>query len=376
VNPGARPGTTASWRRSSLLSAAAPEVEEEWSAPDGWRGTVRITHGKPMDIRRLKARVLADPNRVVSEIAASRRTQYAVSLVALESCPACGEALVEVEPYVEIYGASYERCLRCQHVFVRSQPSSEAVSTFYADDIAYAATYTDRASARHRLEEVALPKARWALDVYLSVHERVPNRILDVGAGGGHFVRACRDLGHVADGIELSASSRRFAADAFDVELADADITTSMQLGDAELVTMWGVIEHVPQPVELLRAARRAIGPKGMVVVAVPRWTSLSSAVQSAFPESVVRHMDPGGHLHLFSDNSLLVMASRVGLRPRHAWYYGMDAYELVMQAALRSRDGDASDGFAGCIEPVQAQIDVAHLSDEIAVALVPAADP
>ena len=81
------------------------------------------------------------------------------------------------------------------------------------------------------------------------VYGRKPKAILDVGAGSGHFVYACKQLGIRADGIELSNSGRQFSKNVFGVELMDADFYSQWeQFSDYEVISFWGVIEHTPFP--------------------------------------------------------------------------------------------------------------------------------
>ena len=64
---------------------------------------------------------------------------------------------------------------------------------------------------------------RWVLDAWAGEHGGRPDAMADIGAGGGHMVAGFRESGLTASGYELSAPSRRFAAEAFGIDLLDAD---------------------------------------------------------------------------------------------------------------------------------------------------------
>ncbi|MCP1663266.1 2-polyprenyl-3-methyl-5-hydroxy-6-metoxy-1,4-benzoquinol methylase [Methanocalculus sp. AMF5] len=65
-----------------------------------------------------------------------------------------------------------------------------------------------------------------------------------------------------------------------------------------DIVTFWGVLEHTPNPRALVEAAYNVVsqsGNGGMVIAKLPRWHSLSSAIQKLCPNTVIRHADPMG---------------------------------------------------------------------------------
>lgn len=364
--------TSLAWRRTAPLTTSADEVVEIWLSPAGEAFDVRVKLGKPANLVALKREVLARFADNVGSLNERTRTLYRGSLESVAACPICDSATGNAVPFSKVCGAHYTRCTRCEHVFVSPRPSEATVQAFYSQDASYAATYTSIQTALQRVNEVALPKARWAADVYQRAHGRAPRKVLDVGAGAGHFVKACRDLGVGCDGVEISAPSLGFCREHFGFELIDRDfVTDAASFTDVDVVTFWGVIEHVPEPRRLLKAARRVLSAGGICVVAVPRWDCLGAFVQRQFLESIVRHMQPLGHLHLFSATSLLTALDALGTRPLEAWYYGMDAYELMVQACHVAGSERALSALAPAINPIQLGIDHGRLSDEIAVAVL-----
>lgn len=362
------------WTRTSSLGAPEQQAKERWYAPDGRAFDLRVRFGKRVDIFGLKKQTFERFSATIDEISTSRRAMYAPSNVApVKACPICAHPSAEQRALVEIYGAKYLECVVCAHVYVENRMTDEAIQRFYGSSKAYASTYTNKASAAIRVEQVAKPKAEWALAAFRAKYGRDPKRMLDIGAGGGHFVKAARDLGLSCDGVEVSDWSRTFAREHFDIELINKDfVRDHASFEGVELVTFWGVIEHVPEPADLVRATRQVLGPEGMIVTAVPRWTALSAAVQLLFPDTLVRHMDPGGHIHLFSDNSLLTLLDDEGFDPVEAWWFGMDVYELATQMIHRSGDAEFGDKIMKIYPHLQPWVDSFRFSDEITIAGVP----
>jgi SAM-dependent methyltransferase len=336
---------------------------------------VEVTHGKQVDILSLKASQVADFKSHVSKIRDSRITMYGKkNLRRMDTCPICGSPVKDTNSTRAIYGAEYYQCHHCFHCFVLNQPNEKDFCEFYERDENYQATWADDQTSHIRIEQVATPKARWLVRQFERVYGRKPKSILDVGAGSGHFVRACSDMGIPTSGIEPSKPGRDYARDRFGLDLSDRDFIREWEhFKDYEVVTFWGVIEHVPHPMEMLSAASKILSDKeGMVLAEVPRYGSMSTLVQTLFPDSIVRHLDPLGHINCFTDSSLATAFWLSDFRVTAAWYFGMDAYELIMQLSLLLNRDDFVSAMKNHIPDIQKAVDLAKMSDEIVVTGVP----
>lgn len=365
------------WRRETPFEQR-PEQTETWICRedgDEQRFDVHVTLGKPVDILSLKLNMTEDYARHVDACRRSREALYGGGpLETLKTCPICASPSHGLPPVLTVYHARYIQCPGCGHYYVPARPGRAALDAFYAGDRNYQSTYADPRTTQTRIEQVALPKARWVTAQYERLYGRKPESLLDVGAGSGHFVKACRDLGYRADGVELSEFGRSFAKDNFGIAIINKDFIAEWEsLTGYEVITFWGVIEHVPQPLAMLEAARRSLerleSGQGLVAAEVPRWDCLGTAVQAYFASTVVRHLDPLGHINVFSDRSLATAFRRAGFRVDAAWYFGMDAYELVTQTAHALGEDRALEILGPAIPGWQEQVDRAKLADEMVFA-------
>ena len=76
------------------------------------------------------------------------------------------------------------------------------------------------------------------------------------------------------------------------------------------------VLEHVYDPVDLLRESYRVLKPRGVVVITTP---NISSFLHSVFSESW-QGLDPPRHLRLFSISTLTESARRAGFAQVECW--------------------------------------------------------
>lgn len=360
------------WTRTSKFTTKSNQ-QEIWQYK-GKDYLVDVTFGKPVDILKLKANMVEDYQHKVDIISKSRKEIYGTELQEVKCCPICGHE--KQREALQIYGAQYVQCENCTHYFVKRIPTKETLDEFYKNDKEYQSTYADPKTTQTRIDHVAKPKAEWVISQYERLYGRKPRSIMDVGAGSGHFVRACRYMGMLAAGIEPSETGRQFAKDNLDVLLLEGDFLEDYGLYRGyDVVTFWGVLEHVTNPMEFLKSAKSVIKKKGLVVAEVPRWDCMSTTIQTIFPNSVVRHLDPLGHIQCFTDSSLATAFVENGYSPVAAWLFGMDAYEMFIQL-FRSwswqsglKRDDILYNFGELIPQIQQRLDLAKLSDEIVIA-------
>lgn len=373
------------WTRTLALDGGATgEHIETWTCaePAGADMPFRIhvTVGKPLDVVALKGSSTADTREYAAALQKTAAEMYADGRPRhnLAVCPCCGTDAGSATESFAVSGVPYHRCSTCGHTFVRSQPPIEVLTELFSESEQHSFTYTDRASLDSRLQQVMRPKLDWVRRTYVRHVKREPTSVLDVGAAGGHFVHVARRAGLQANGFEISKASRRFAKAVFDIELDDADFLQGhVDPGAYDLLTFWGLLEYAPEPGRFLERARRWLDSStGMLIVEVPRIDCVGSAVQIACGGPVARHLDPTSHVNLFSDASLASALVSSGFRPVAAWYFGMDAYELLMQLAVRLDDAPVMERAAHLLPALQASMDAGRVCDDIVIAAVPMTQP
>jgi len=128
-------------------------------------------------------------------------------------------------------------------------------------------------------------------------------RLLDVGCGDATLVARMRDLGWEAEGIDIDPLVvKAAAARGLAVRLATlGDVLQEEPSPRFDTIVLDHVLEHLPDPVESLRIARRLLSPGGFVWIATPNLCSLGhrSFGQAWMP------LDPPRHHVLFSPGAL-----------------------------------------------------------------------
>ena len=363
----------ARWSRSVSFSSdhKAQRVEHWEYGSRVFEMEVRL--GKDLDVLALKGTDLEQVRAYAKLLERTAAELYGPSSQSTEQrqCPACHTSLMKPEVELHVFGVPYVRCGECSHVTVGRRPDPAALGRGFAESEAHSSVYVDRQALETRMEQIIAPKIEWSVEHYRRRRGRAPKRLLDVGAGGGHFLAGAQRRGMKVEGFEKSRASRAFAKEAFGLELR-ADEFTEAQPATADLVTFWGLLEYVQEPRSFLAAARHAVAPGGMLIVEVPRADALGTRVQALEGAMVARHMDPTTHVNAFSDESLCTALVEEGFAPIAAWYFGMDAYEALVQAALRDNDAGLLPRMAHLAPVLQRALDLGRQCDDIVIAALP----
>ena len=166
-------------------------------------------------------------------------------------------------------------------------------------------------------------EARWfkqrrrRLNAITASLRRAPERIhlLDVGCSSGAFVHTAVRLGFDAEGVDPAPA----AAQAARVAGLKVEKGLLHEVGYAEhsfdAVTLFEVIEHVRDPIALLRECHRILRPGGVLMVGTGNcdsWTAHALGARWEYLD-ISRH---GGHISFFNPGSLRLAARRTGFTP------------------------------------------------------------
>jgi len=153
-----------------------------------------------------------------------------------------------------------------------------------------------------------------------------PARVLDVGCGSGVLLARMKALGWEASGVEVDpggvAAALARGVTVHQGQLADAKFPA----GHFDAVHSAHVIEHVYDPMSLLRECFRILKPGGTLVILTPNTWSWG---HKKFGRAWL-NLDPPRHLILFNAPTLRAAAEKQGFvitrldsTARSAWVYG-----------------------------------------------------
>ncbi len=139
-------------------------------------------------------------------------------------------------------------------------------------------------------------------------------RLLDVGCGPGFLLTAAAGRGWQTAGVDLNQWAVDYARDELGLEVRHGTLQgQGFETASFDAVAMMDLVEHVPNPDDLIAEAARIVQPGGAIALLTPDAGSLvSRALGSRWPE--VRR--PGEHTVLFSVDGLGQTLARHGFAP------------------------------------------------------------
>jgi 2-polyprenyl-3-methyl-5-hydroxy-6-metoxy-1,4-benzoquinol methylase len=148
----------------------------------------------------------------------------------------------------------------------------------------------------------------------LEVMDIPPSRmgtLLDVGCGNGEFMKRMQSFGWKVSGVDPDPAAVKWGKQQ-GLEVFQGMVSDVPAGASYDVITLNHVLEHVPDPVELLRECRRRLRPvTGTVVLTTPNIKSLGHRWFKGY----WRGLEVPRHLRIFSPEALISCVARSGLR-------------------------------------------------------------
>jgi 2-polyprenyl-3-methyl-5-hydroxy-6-metoxy-1,4-benzoquinol methylase len=169
-------------------------------------------------------------------------------------------------PLFTLKGYELVRCGDCGLAYIINPPSADELKRIYSAESNYHVQLHDPASDTWRSFE------RLAEKHMAFVSQQIGGgRVLDVGCSTGHFLALARQRGFEVAGAEFSPDSAKVARAHFGLEVTGGSIhDVAAPDGAFDLVTMFDVIEHVPDPAADIAKAFQLVKPGGSFVLSTP----------------------------------------------------------------------------------------------------------
>jgi 2-polyprenyl-3-methyl-5-hydroxy-6-metoxy-1,4-benzoquinol methylase len=105
-------------------------------------------------------------------------------------------------------------------------------------------------------------------------------KLLDIGAGTGDFLVVANNDGWQTIGTEPSEKAKGIA---ITKGVKFAESLSSLENNSFDVITMWHVLEHVPNLEEYISELKRLLKPTGTIIIAVPNFKSFDAEYYGKF---------------------------------------------------------------------------------------------
>lgn len=161
-------------------------------------------------------------------------------------------------------------CRRCRLLRLEPRPTPAELRGYYPEGYWFEADQTTAGRLEEAYRRVVLgDHVRFVRRALEEAKETGP--VLDVGCGGGLFLRMLREQGSGVLGLDLSSQAASVAWRVNGVPAVCGNLVQApLPASSCAAVTMFHVLEHLEDPMAYLNAARELLRPQGRLIVQVP----------------------------------------------------------------------------------------------------------
>lgn len=191
------------------------------------------------------------------------------------------------------------KCADCGLVFINPRLKSSLVTKGYeegSDEV-----FVSQAPARERTFSKALKR----------IEKYIPHKgtVLDIGTAGGSFLAAAKKRGWKVSGCELNVWMAKWGNAHYALNIKQGTVFEQHYPAVSfDMVTLWDVIEHTPDPAKVVKECNRILKPRGLLVINYPdigSWIAKLMGRKWLFLTSV--------HLYYFTRNTMHDLLERAG---------------------------------------------------------------
>ena len=148
--------------------------------------------------------------------------------------------------------------------------------------------------------------------------------LLDIGAGTGDFLVASKSIGWSVVAVEPNQKAADLVLKKGLICLSD---TSNLENNTFDVITMWHVLEHVPDLDVQITELQRLLKPKGTLIIAVPNYKSFDAKHYGRFWAA----FDVPRHLYHFSKTSIKTIFESRGFLLQEVLPMWFDAFYVSM---------------------------------------------
>jgi 2-polyprenyl-3-methyl-5-hydroxy-6-metoxy-1,4-benzoquinol methylase len=247
----------------------------------------------------------------------------------LDHCPICQSAefdnhIICRDHLVTQESFAISACKKCQILFTNPRPDDRSLPRYYQSE----AYISHQNKAVDLIGWLYKGVRHYTTAQKENICKKVaPHRsILDVGCGTGHFLAACQKNNWEINGVEPNADANQSASLRLKMNVKSSifDLPPGSDFG---IISLWHVLEHIPNINETIVQAKKLLHKKGRIIMALPNYHSFDAR---HYAENWAAY-DVPRHLYHFSPDSIKHFFKLHGLKLKKTLPMKFDAFYVSM---------------------------------------------
>jgi 2-polyprenyl-3-methyl-5-hydroxy-6-metoxy-1,4-benzoquinol methylase len=216
-------------------------------------------------------------------------------------------------------------CDSCGFVFTSPRPQNADLGKFYESDEYISHSNTKKGIISRLYQSVRNRTLQEKLSLINSRQSK--GALLDIGCGTGEFLNVMKTAGWNVRGIEPGDKAREMAKSNYQLDVQPEDALATLTAASFDVITMWHVLEHVPDLAGRLNELQSLLKPNGLVIVAVPNRNSHDAAYYGKYWAAY----DVPRHLWHFRPQDIRTLFAQHGFEVKEVLPMKFDSYYVSM---------------------------------------------
>lgn len=205
-------------------------------------------------------------------------------------------------------------CKNCGLIYVNPRLTKKELINFYLCKSNKNTSYEDIDGEKKHIQKF---KNRLKL---IEKFFDTPGKILDIGCSTGLFLKMARDVGWEVYGNDIDENKIRYARNRYGLNVRCGELIDLRFPGKCfDVVTLFDSIEHLTDPLSILKEISRLLKKNGILVITTPNSAGLlPKLTYFLFAKTIGawEHPTPPGHIYQFSQETIKKLLQKAHFKP------------------------------------------------------------
>ena len=216
-------------------------------------------------------------------------------------------------------------CAGCGFRFINPRPTASELGKYYKSE-----NYISHSGTRKGvINKIYLLARKFTLARKYNIVQALKpmGSILDIGCGSGELLQLFHKKGWKTVGIEPDDVVRKTAISRYALDIREEISLKTIPDGSFDVITMWHVLEHVPDLTGRVKEIKRLLKNDGILIVAVPNSNSGDAKIYGKHWAAY----DVPRHLWHFTKDSIAMLFRNHGMVIAKILPMKLDAFYVSM---------------------------------------------